>query len=98
MKRFWMLSLGFGFVISALAFYHPASAVAAAPGTSATGLCTVLDSTCAAIDNSFTPTSVKVSVAGSVTSVTCSGKTTATVTNKVKCDGETLGGTSGETA
>jgi hypothetical protein len=98
MKRFWMFSLGLGLIIGTLAFYRPTPAVAAAPGPSATGLCTVLDSTCAAIDNGFTPTSVKVSVSGSVTSVTCSGTTTSTVTSAVKCDGETLGGTSGETA
>jgi hypothetical protein len=85
-------------LVGALWLYGPASALAVViPGTGITGTCAVLDNTCAASDATFVPTSVKVSAAGSVTTATCSGTTTNKPTKKVKCDGETLGGSSGET-
>jgi hypothetical protein len=87
-------------LIAVFALYRPVPALAvAAPGTAVTGTCGVLDDTCAASDATFVPTSVKVSVSSAgITTVTCSGTTTKKPTKATKCDGETLGGTSGETA
>jgi hypothetical protein len=84
---------------SALLVVVPAGALAVAlPGTTVTGTCAVLDNTCAASDTNFSPTSVKVSVAGGVTTAMCSGTTTNKPTKTTKCDGEILGGAMGETA
>jgi hypothetical protein len=87
-------------IVVALIVHAPARALAvAAPGTTATGTCAVLDNTCAATDATFVPTSIKLSVSGSgVVSLTCLGTTTAKPTKTTKCDGEKLGGANGETA
>jgi hypothetical protein len=97
----------------ALWFYGPAGALAQTPtptptatptptptaGEAAiTGTCAVLDSTCVNSDSAFVPTSVKVSITKTVTTATCVGTTTALPTKATKCDGEILGGASGETA
>src|SRR5512137_3051609 len=90
--------LGWCLLSGALVFYAAPRAFAVAlPGPSSTGLCVALDHTCAAVDSKFTPTSVSVKVSGAVTSVSCSGTTTMLPTKTTKCDGEALGGGSGET-
>jgi hypothetical protein len=66
--------------------------------TAVTGTCAVLDNTCGAVDATFVPTSVKVTMTKTVTTATCSGTTTIPPSKNTKCDGETLGGSSGETA
>ena len=87
-----------GLLVGALALGGVGSAMAQAlPGVSGTGTCAVLDNTCKAADTTFALTSIKVSKAGAVTSLTCMGTTTKKPTKATKCDGETLGGTSGET-
>jgi hypothetical protein len=68
-----------------------------APGPAATVTCAVLDNTCGASDTTFVPTSVKVSVLAGVTTATCAGSTTNKPAKVTKCNGETLGGTGGET-
>jgi hypothetical protein len=88
-----------GLLAGALWLAGPAGALAVtAPGPAATGTCAVLDNTCMAADTTFTPTSVKISKSATTTSVVCSGTTTKKPTKATKCDGEALGGTSGETA
>jgi hypothetical protein len=68
------------------------------PGPVGTGTCAVLDSTCAAADSAFVPTSVKVSVSHGVTTLACSGTTTTALPTKTtKCDGQTLGLANGGT-
>jgi hypothetical protein len=91
-------ALGGSLLAAVLAFYGPvpALAVVAAPGTAVTGTCAVLDNTCAATDTTFTPTSAKMVSSGGVTTVICSGTTKTKPAKAVKCDGEKLGGASGE--
>jgi hypothetical protein len=47
-------------------------------------------------DTTFTATSAKMVSSGGITTVTCSGTTKAKPAKAVKCDGEKLGGASGE--
>ena len=69
------------------------------PTLGSTGTCEALDDTCAAVDSTFTASSVMVSLKSStVGSLTCSGTTTTLPAKTKKCDGEKLGGASGETA
>ena len=69
------------------------------PGEAAvTGTCAVLESDCATADTTFVPTSVKVTTTKNQTTAMCTGTTTVPPTSTTKCDGETLGGTSGESA
>ena len=77
----------------AFLFYSPAGIMAQVlPGPAATGTCAVLDSTCAAADPAFVPTSVKISVSHGVTTLACAGTTTTNLPAKTtKCNGETLG-------
>jgi hypothetical protein len=100
--------LGSCLLAGAFWFYGSASALAQTPTptptpgstaeTAVTGTCAVLDNTCAASDTTFVPTSVKVSVTKTITTATCLGTTTALPAKTTKCNGETLGGASGETA
>jgi hypothetical protein len=80
-------------------FYGLAGALAQVlPGPAGTGTCAVLDSTCAAADAAFVPTSVKISASHGVTTLTCAGTTTTALPTKTtKCDGETLGSAGGGT-
>lgn len=89
-----------GLLVGALALGGVGSALAVTlPGVSGTGTCAVLDNTCMAADGTFTLTSIKVSKAGAVTSLTCMGTTSNKPKKATKCDGETLGGTTtGESA
>jgi hypothetical protein len=99
MKTFLEYAMGGSLIIGLFVLAAPNHAFAAAPpGPSTTGLCVALDDTCAAIDSNFKPTAASASVKGAVTSTTCSGTTTKLPTKALKCDGETLGGASGETA
>src|ERR1700692_1706194 len=77
----------------AFLFSSPAGIMAQVlPGPAATGTCAVLDSTCAAADPAFVPTSVKISVSHGVTTLACAGTTTTNLPAKTtKCNGETLG-------
>ncbi len=64
-----------------------------------TGPCEALDDTCAAVDNTFTFSSVMVSLKSpTVGSLTCSGTTKTLPAKTTKCDGEKLGGAFPETA
>jgi hypothetical protein len=98
MRKSFVAALGGPLLAAVLAFYGPASALAQTlPGPAVTANCPVLDQTCSTTDTTFTPTSVKVSVSsGGIMTVTCSGTTTNKPSKAVKCDGEKLGGSSGE--
>jgi hypothetical protein len=100
MKNNLAVTLVGGVVMGLFALFfaicRPMTANAAAPGVSVTGLCVALDKTCGAVDNTFAPTSVRVSNSGRVVTALCVGATNTRPTKTTRCDGEALGGTSGE--
>jgi len=89
----------FGLLCSVSVFSSPKLVGAlAAPGPTISGICVVLDSTCAAVDSSFVPTFVSAKLSRNVVTVVCQGTTSNKPTKTTICDGEKLGGPNGETA